>query len=56
MPINQKQKDILEDYTPIIKDMTSSKECYSLGDYANVLIGDDESINEISNKIKEVLK
>lgn len=46
----------IESYTPIIKDMTSSKECYSLGDYANVLIGDDESINEISNKIKEVLK
>ena len=46
----------IESYTPKISDMTSYKECYSIGDYANVLIGDDESVKEISNLIKEVLK
>lgn len=46
----------MESYTPKIKDMTQTKECYSLGDYANVLIGDDDSVKDISNKIKEVLK
>ena len=46
----------INSYTPKIKDMTSSKECYSIGNYANVLIGDEESVKEISDKLKELLR
>jgi anionic cell wall polymer biosynthesis LytR-Cps2A-Psr (LCP) family protein len=45
----------IESYTPEIKDMNKLADCYSIGDWAYVLIGDDDSVNTISNKLKEVL-
>ena len=41
--------------TPEISNMNKLAECYSIGDWAYVLEGDTNSINEISNKLKEVL-
>ena len=45
----------VESYTPEISDMNKLADCYSIGDWANVLIGNTESVNKISNKLKEVL-
>ena len=42
-------------YTPKISDMNKLAECYSIGDYAYVLEGDEESVKDISLKLKEVL-
>ena len=35
--------------------MNKLAECYSIGDWAYVLIGDDDSVNNISNRLKEIL-
>ena len=45
----------IEQYTPEIANMNKLAECYSIGDWAYVLIGDDDSVKNISNKLKEVL-
>ena len=45
----------VESYTPEIQDMNKLADCYSIGDWAYVLIGNDDSVNNISNKLKEVL-
>ena len=45
----------VESFTPEIKQMDKLAECYAIGDWAYVLIGDDDSVNDISSKLKEVL-
>ena len=45
----------IESYTPEISNMNKLAECYSIGDWAYVLIGDDDSVNNISNRLKEIL-
>ena len=45
----------IESYTPEISNMNKLAECYSIGDWAYVLIGDEDSVNNISNKLKEIL-
>ena len=42
-------------YTPKISDMNKLADCYSLGDYAYVLEGNEESVKDISLKLNEVL-
>ena len=45
----------IESYTPKIKDMNKLADCYSVGDWAYVLIGDDDSVKEISDSLKSTL-
>jgi LCP family protein required for cell wall assembly len=45
----------ISSYTPEIKDMNKLAECYSIGDWGYVLIGKEESVNDISTHLKEVL-
>ena len=46
----------INSYTPKISDMNKLADCYSIGDYAYVLEGDADSVKDISDKLKEVLK
>nr|MCR4581541.1 LCP family protein [Bacilli bacterium] len=46
----------INSYTPKISDMNKLADCYSIGDYAYVLEGDEDSVKDISDKLKEVLK
>jgi anionic cell wall polymer biosynthesis LytR-Cps2A-Psr (LCP) family protein len=45
----------ISSYSPKIKDMNKLAECYSIGDWGYVLLGDEDSVKEISFKLKEVL-
>ena len=45
----------INSYTPKISNMNKLAECYSIGDWAYVLIGDEDSVKDISHNLKEVL-
>ena len=53
--LKDNQSYSVESYTPKIKDMNKLADCYSVGDWAYVLLGDDDSVKDISSHLKEVL-
>ena len=53
--LNDNKPYTVTSYTPKISNMNKLAECYSIGDWAYVLEGDEDSVNDISSKLKEVL-
>ena len=53
--LNDNKPYTVTSYTPKISNMNKLAECYSIGDWAYVLEGDEDSVKDISSKLKEVL-